>query len=306
MMNLKKTFFALITFFAVTLPAYQVFGQTTQIDWPNSPMGTKLGLATEFHEFIAYIYEWGISLGGIFVFAMLVTAGIQYLTSAGDPGKMSAAMGRIRSAITGLILLLTSWLVLNTINPQLVRLEPLPRLWDQEMIVNGGMNVFDSMPVPCDYVIIWAEENYSGGNSSPIKFDDPIKIDFDSDGNIEVIRTIGLIRLEGSNAVNQRFNDNWASGKGFVRMTTDEIKDVELEIIDIERYDENGMVNNVDGQYKEGGLCMMDMFYTTRKWFSTNSCGGRMARIQFPSPDFSINKFRDEALTCVELTRTLQ
>ncbi len=91
--------------------------------WPNSPMGTSLNDDSQLVDFIKYLYEWGISLGGMAAFIALIIAGFQYLTSAGNAMKMKDATGRIKSAGLGLVLLLGSILILNTINPQLTNLE---------------------------------------------------------------------------------------------------------------------------------------------------------------------------------------
>jgi len=58
-------------------------------------------------------------------FIALIIAGFLYLTSVGDPGKMKDAKDRAIWAIGGLVLLLASWLILHTINPQLTTLRPI-------------------------------------------------------------------------------------------------------------------------------------------------------------------------------------
>jgi hypothetical protein len=90
-----------------------------ELDWPTSPGGTALNNSSTLTDLIKYLYEWGIALGGLAVFVALLMAGIQYLTSFGNPVSMKDAMSRIQSAVIGLILLLSSWLILNTINPEL-------------------------------------------------------------------------------------------------------------------------------------------------------------------------------------------
>jgi hypothetical protein len=101
-----------------------------QVDWPDSPMGTSLnegidGKPAKLPQLIQYLYEWGIALGGLAAFIALLTAGIQYLSSVGNPAQMGEAQGRIKSAAMGLVLLLGSWLILYTINPDLTTFEDL-------------------------------------------------------------------------------------------------------------------------------------------------------------------------------------
>ena len=90
------------------------------VDWPDSPGGTSLDKNSDLSTLIKYLYEWGIGLGGLFLFVSLLIAGFQYLTSAGEPVKISEARERIKSAGLGLVLLLGSWLILHTINPDFV------------------------------------------------------------------------------------------------------------------------------------------------------------------------------------------
>lgn len=61
-----------------------------------------------------------IALGAAFAVLMSVVGGIQYVASGITPSKKNEAKDRIWNAITGLVLVLTSYLILNTINPQLV------------------------------------------------------------------------------------------------------------------------------------------------------------------------------------------
>jgi len=96
-----------------------------QVSWPPSPTGTRLTNDSQLGDLIKYLYEWGIFLGGLAAFIALLIAGFQYLTSVGDPARMKDAMDRIKSAFLGLVLLLGSWLILNTISSQFTTFPPL-------------------------------------------------------------------------------------------------------------------------------------------------------------------------------------
>ncbi len=107
---------------AVSSPALALL-----VQWPDSPIpgGVTIDGNTQLHELIAYIYEWAITLGGLALFVVLIYAGVEYLTSAGKPETMRSAKDRIKDGVIGLILLLSIWLILNTINPALTSFEPL-------------------------------------------------------------------------------------------------------------------------------------------------------------------------------------
>ena len=90
-----------------------------QGNYPPSPFGTKLTDNSTIGDLVMYLYQWGITLGGLALFIVLVIAGFQYLASAGSPTAMKSAKDRITSAGIGIAVLLGSYLILNTINPQL-------------------------------------------------------------------------------------------------------------------------------------------------------------------------------------------
>jgi len=95
-----------------------------EVAWPDTPLGTPFPEAG-MNLLVKYFYEWGICLGGFAAFIALVIAGSQYLASVGNPAMMREAKDRIISAGLGLGLLLGSWLILNTINPQFTHFPPL-------------------------------------------------------------------------------------------------------------------------------------------------------------------------------------
>jgi len=110
------------------------------LEWPMSPGKTPFEPTCDpkidpphctpstLTQMVRYFYEWAIVLGGLAAFIMLLVAGFQYLTSTGDPAKTKEARERIGSAIGGLALLLSSFLVLNILNPEFTTLRVLPPL----------------------------------------------------------------------------------------------------------------------------------------------------------------------------------
>jgi hypothetical protein len=78
-------------------------------------------------DYVKYIFNLSIGISGLIAFGVLIFAGLRYLTSAGNPAVMADAQDQIFSAFLGLIILLCAWIILTTINPQLVTLE-LPEL----------------------------------------------------------------------------------------------------------------------------------------------------------------------------------
>ncbi len=77
--------------------------------------------------FIANFYQFALMIGGILAFGVIVFGGIKYMASAGNPSGQTEGKEWIWGALTGLLLLAGAYLVLHTINPQLVNLT-LPTL----------------------------------------------------------------------------------------------------------------------------------------------------------------------------------
>ncbi len=68
------------------------------------------------------LYQVGIGIAGVLAVAMLVFGGVEYIASAAVDMKKDAK-DRMGAAILGLLLALLSWIVLDTINPDLTRFE---------------------------------------------------------------------------------------------------------------------------------------------------------------------------------------
>lgn len=116
---MKKKILFLIIFLAIFGIVSKVSALETT--WPPSPLSPGFTLTDDstLTDVVRYFYEWGIFIGGIAVFISLLIGGFLYLTSAGNPARMGEAKDRIFSAVIGLVLLFSIYLILNTINPEL-------------------------------------------------------------------------------------------------------------------------------------------------------------------------------------------
>ena len=90
------------------------------INFPEIPGTENLDPAEGIPELIAFVYLIGLWLVGIAVFVQITGGGVRWLLSAGKPGEIEKAKAQILNAIFGLILLLSSYVILNTINPDLI------------------------------------------------------------------------------------------------------------------------------------------------------------------------------------------
>ncbi len=62
---------------------------------------------------IGQLLEWGAGLGIGIAFLMIVFAGFQIATAAGDPKRVKAGQELLTSAISGLLLIVFSLFLLN-------------------------------------------------------------------------------------------------------------------------------------------------------------------------------------------------
>ena len=93
-----------------------------------------------FGELLSSIFKVLIVIGGFIAIGAFVYAGIVYMTSE-VVGSKSDAKKRLRASLLGLFLLIASWLILYTINPQLVTF-------------SGALN-----PVKSNYQFIGSQQN---------------------------------------------------------------------------------------------------------------------------------------------------
>jgi len=108
-----------------------------------------LGLTGLLNKIIKLVYAFV----GILVFVMIVWGGIIYLTSRGNSSSIKDAQDRIVQALLGLFFLFASYLILNTINPELVRISDptFPKIdWQKLDYGGGGTGKGTSGPVTGD------------------------------------------------------------------------------------------------------------------------------------------------------------
>jgi hypothetical protein len=72
-------------------------------------------------EFVKLLIRYVFRISGILAFIMIVWGGIEYMISGGDTKRQKSAQEKITGAIIGLILLFGFWLILNTINPDILK-----------------------------------------------------------------------------------------------------------------------------------------------------------------------------------------
>lgn len=103
-------------------------------------IGTK-----EVGDIIPALYRFGLGLVGISALAALIVGGIMYMTAGGSQDQTKRARTWLGNAFFGLALALLSYLILNTINPDLLkkldlRLEPIRQEAPEEQAFRESIN----------------------------------------------------------------------------------------------------------------------------------------------------------------------
>ncbi len=94
-----------------------------EITYPNIGVTPPTETSTMLPDYIQYIFKFSLMLAGLIAFGALVYGGFRYMTSVGSPDAISDAKKQMLASLVGLTILLCSWLILNTINPQLLKFD---------------------------------------------------------------------------------------------------------------------------------------------------------------------------------------
>ena len=126
------------------LKVSDAFAQTTgQINIVPPDIANMQGGADSGQRVAGWVsdfYQFSLIAGVFLAVGVIVWAGLRYTLAAGNPSTQSDARDQILQAILGLILLFGAFLVLSTINPNLVnlKLETLKSVSAPAPAVSGG------------------------------------------------------------------------------------------------------------------------------------------------------------------------
>ena len=79
-----------------------------------------------FSQYLKYIFPFALGLAALIAVLQIVWGGFRYAASFGDETTMKDNKDRIEKAIWGLVLALIGYLILYTINPDLISLRFIP------------------------------------------------------------------------------------------------------------------------------------------------------------------------------------
>jgi hypothetical protein len=138
--TLIKFLFLAVIFTFIICPFFAQ-AKSLEIDYPTlsgsapAPQSTK----TLLPDYIKYLFSFSLKVAGIVCFLSLFYGGFLYVSSVGKPGQLDEANQQILNSVYGLIIILASYLLLNTINPEMIILKG-PQIKSGNM----GIVVYDS------------------------------------------------------------------------------------------------------------------------------------------------------------------
>ena len=112
-MFMRGLFLLLIYISSVSIVAAQEYV-------PLAPLPGTANTGISLAEYITIAFNIGIGLAAVLAVLMIVVGGVQYVAGAASPSARSDAKNRVQNAILGLLLALGSWLIVYTINPNII------------------------------------------------------------------------------------------------------------------------------------------------------------------------------------------
>ncbi len=133
-----KKILSILAFAVIILPVFAFAQNRAAIDVSIPCISCKYANDASPVGLIANFYEMAIALSGVLALGMIIYAGIKRIIGANNPKEVSESNDIIYNALLGIVLLFGAYILLNTINPQLTKLE-LPVLTKIEERVSEGI-----------------------------------------------------------------------------------------------------------------------------------------------------------------------
>jgi len=91
-------------------------------------------------EYLGWLFKFALVMAGFLAVLMITVGGIIYMASGGNESQITKAKERINNALWGLLLAFASYLLLYTINPQLVSFKFIDTLENYEVTSSNSEN----------------------------------------------------------------------------------------------------------------------------------------------------------------------
>lgn len=132
----KKLVLLLFVFLILLVPSLIFGANGLEVNYPTLPGGEEA--SSDLSQYLTYLYEFSFYILGFVLIGTLVYNGVIYITSVGDPGKKKNALGNLQKSGVGVVLVLSSFLLLRAINPGLVN-PAINEIEETETTLNPGI-----------------------------------------------------------------------------------------------------------------------------------------------------------------------
>jgi len=95
-------------------------------------------------EYVSAVYKYAVGIVGILATVVMMFGGVLWITAGGNQERISNAKSWITASLTGLVLVLCSYLILSTVNPDLTRFKPIEISVVQKPPETSGCCLYDS------------------------------------------------------------------------------------------------------------------------------------------------------------------
>jgi len=147
-MQIKKTAIITVSISAIFVGVSFMVARAYEplVRLPGLPATGSLNLS----QYIVGLYNFLLSIVGIVAVMMLIIGGMKYITAAGNASIVADAKDTISNAIFGLLLALLSWVIVSTINPDVLYIKhPAGSLKDAFKYDHGACGIYDGVNCVC-------------------------------------------------------------------------------------------------------------------------------------------------------------
>lgn len=120
MKKISKKFLLIILCGIFATYAVFISAANLEVKYPPSPSGfAPTSTDTPLADYLKYIFDIGMFIGFASAFYGLAYAGVLYLMSPAKPELLASAKDWVWGAVSGILILVMTYLIITTINPQL-------------------------------------------------------------------------------------------------------------------------------------------------------------------------------------------
>ncbi len=105
----------------------------------------KKGTTKPIADYIQAIYKYAIGVVAILATVVMMIGGVVWITAGGNQTRVGEAKQYISGSLTGMVLVFCSYMILNTINPDLVKFKPVGIETVDPNKIEGSCCIYESV-----------------------------------------------------------------------------------------------------------------------------------------------------------------